>query len=69
MSVKRFGSRYGKKVRDRLKAVERLAKRKYKCPKCHNIQARRVSTGIFQCKKCSAKFTGKAYTISKPRTV
>ena len=48
-------------------AKVRVIKRvlKHKCPYCKKLAAKRVAKGIFECKKCKAKFTGKAYTIAK----
>ena len=60
-AVKRFGARYGKKVRDKLAKIESIQKVKHKCPYCNYITAKRVSIGIFECLKCSSKFTGRAY--------
>jgi len=37
----------------------------HKCPYCNKIKVKRVALGIWQCKKCNAKFAGKAYSISK----
>lgn len=64
-SVKRFGSRYGRKPKKKLAKVESVLRKKQKCPYCNKFQVKRVSTGIWQCKKCNTKFTGKAYSISK----
>ena len=64
-TLKRFGPRYGRKIRQRLLEVELEQKKKHKCPYCHNKRVKRVAVGIWNCKKCGAKFTGRAYTISK----
>ncbi len=65
MTTRRLGSRYGKRVRDRLRAIETLSKQSYKCPYCHNLKVRRVTLGIFYCTKCRTKFTGMAYRLRK----
>ena len=65
-SVKRFGSRYGKRLRDRYGAIENEQRKKHKCPYCHYQQVRRVALGIWECNKCESKFTSKAYTVAKP---
>ncbi|MBN2368128.1 50S ribosomal protein L37ae [Candidatus Woesearchaeota archaeon] len=62
-SVRRFGSRYGRRVRLRFGELEQEQRSLHKCPYCRTKQAKRVSVGIWQCKKCNAKFTGKAYTV------
>lgn len=66
MPVKRFGPRYGLTVKKRLKQVEISQKKKYECPACLSNSAKRLAAGIWQCKKCKAKFTGSSYSaISK----
>lgn len=67
-SAKRFGSRYGKRVKEKVAAIERVQKAKHKCPYCHYRKVRRLAVGIWQCNNCDSKFTGKAYTISKRKT-
>jgi len=64
-TTKKFGARYGRKIRQRYAEIESQSKRKYKCPYCSQYKVKRLSVGIWQCKKCDSKFTGKAYTISK----
>lgn len=63
-SVKRFGPRYGRKPKKKLAKIEKNLRQKQKCPYCSKTQVKRVSVGIWQCAKCKAKFTGKAYSIS-----
>lgn len=60
-SAGRFGSRYGKKVRDLIRNVEKTQRRKHVCPRCGMRQAKRVVKGVYICKKCCNKFTGQAY--------
>ena len=64
-SAKRFGSRYGSKPKHKFAKIEKEQRKKHKCPYCNNFKVRRVAVGIWHCKKCNSKFTGKAYTISK----
>ena len=64
-SVKRFGSRYGRNVRHKLAKIESVLKGKHKCPYCRNMKVKQLSVGIWQCGKCNAKFTGKAYSLKK----
>lgn len=61
--------RYGKKIRDGLKNIKRLTTRKYKCPLCTRISVRRISTGIWQCKKCGTKFASNAYKFEVKKHV
>lgn len=50
--------------------IERKQKQKHRCPSCGAMKVRRVSTAIWQCARCGAKFAGAAYTptlaIAKP---
>ena len=59
----RFGARYGKKLRAKVAEVERKQKSWQKCPYCSKFRVKRVSAGIWQCRSCKAKFTGKAYEV------
>ncbi len=65
-SGKRFGSRYGRRNRDKVALLESQARKDYPCPKCGYTQVSRVAAGIWQCRKCGAKFAGRAYTVGKP---
>lgn len=57
----RFGARYGVSVRKRFEMVEQKQRVPHICPKCGFEKVTRVSTGIFVCKKCSAKYAGGAF--------
>ncbi len=57
----KFGSRYGKTIRDRYVDIQKLKKKKNTCPKCLSQRIKRVSAGIWECRKCGLKFAGKAY--------
>jgi|SRR3989338_5001523 len=64
-SVKRFGARYGRKTKLKFSKIEAEQRKLHKCPYCSKIAVKRASIGIWQCKKCNAKFTGRAYSITK----
>ena len=64
-SVKRFGARYGRKPKLQFSKIEAEQRKKHKCPYCNKISVKRVSVGIWHCNKCDAKFTGKAYSVTK----
>ena len=64
-SVKRFGARYGRKLKLKYSKIETEQRKLHKCPYCHKIAAKRESVGIWNCRKCNAKFTGKAYSVSR----
>ena len=60
---KTFGVRYGRRNRDKYGALATEARKKHRCPYCAYVQVKRVaSSGIWECKKCAAKFTGRAYS-------
>lgn len=60
----RFGSRYGVGIRKRLLKIERNQKQKHSCPSCGFQRLKRVSSGIFRCKKCSNTFAGGTFLPS-----
>ncbi|MEK6827838.1 MAG: 50S ribosomal protein L37ae [Nanoarchaeota archaeon] len=64
-SVKRFGARYGRKLKVKFSKIEIEQRKLHKCPYCNKTAVKRMAVGIWNCKKCNAKFTGKAYSISK----
>jgi len=64
-SVRRLGSRYGRTVRFKLGKIEAEQRKKHKCPYCNYVKVKRISAGIWHCKKCKATFTNKAYTVGK----
>lgn len=68
-SVKRFGVRYGRKVRNKLGMIESQSKKLHKCPYCRSVKVKRISNGIFSCRKCDNRFTGRAYVPLKKMTV
>ncbi len=64
-SVKRFGARYGRKLKLKFSKIETEQRKLHKCPYCNKISVKRIAVGIWNCKKCNSKFTGKAYSVSK----
>ena len=66
-AVKRFGARYGRRVRKSVAVIESAKRSSNKCPYCNKKSVKRLATGIWECGKCNAKFTGKAYIIGEPR--
>lgn len=62
-SVKRFGTRYGRTVKVKVAKIEAELKQNHKCPYCSRPKAYRVSYGIWECGKCNARFTARAYSI------
>jgi large subunit ribosomal protein L37Ae len=60
-SAGRFGSRYGRKIRQKIIDVEKVLKGKHKCPFCKKIGVKRLASGIWYCNKCNSKYAAKAY--------
>ena len=68
-AVGRYGTRYGRRNRDKVALIEVEQKKRHKCPYCAFPKVSRISAGIWKCDKCSAKFTSRAYTVSKPPAI
>lgn len=60
-----FGARYGTSAKKRYLEIMRVMKERHECPSCFSYSVRRISVGIWKCRKCGYKFAGGAYT---PRT-
>lgn len=67
-SAKRFGTRYGATLKAKVAEIEKDQRADQKCPYCNKPAAHWKSIGIYECSKCSAKFTGKAYSITRKIT-
>lgn len=65
----KFQARYGSVVRKRYRQImEKMKAKNLKCPRCQTKgSVRRISTGIWHCRKCGTNFTGGAYSTSTPR--
>jgi large subunit ribosomal protein L37Ae len=66
-STKRFGTRYGKKLKDKIGKIEEERRLGNKCPYCHKPKIKRIAAGIWECTKCRSKFAGKAYSIGEKK--
>jgi len=64
-SAGKFGTRYGRTNREKFNKIDSLQKATYMCPFCSYMKVKRGSMGIWECGKCKAKFTSKAYTVTK----
>ncbi|MEM4397056.1 MAG: 50S ribosomal protein L37ae [Candidatus Woesearchaeota archaeon] len=62
-SIKRFGPRYGRRNKLMFGQIEEKQRSLHKCPYCKKQSVKRKSAGIWFCKKCNSKFTGKAYSL------
>lgn len=61
-SAGRFGVRYGSGIKKEISKIEVLQKRRHECPYCSKSAVKRLSKGIYLCRSCNSKFTGKCYT-------
>ncbi len=59
----RFGARYGKRAKSSLDKIEAKQRKRQKCPFCGKEGMKRLSKGIWNCKKCGKKFASDAYYI------
>ncbi len=62
-SAGRFGARYGKRIRAGVVAVESKQRIKQKCPFCGKRGVKRVSKGVWHCRKCGKKFASDTYYL------
>ncbi len=60
-SAGRFGTRYGMRLRKRWVEVDKKQRELHECPTCKRRGVKRVSSGLWLCRKCGAKFAGGAY--------
>ena len=63
--TKRLGARYGLNIKKKLGKLESMKREQRECPYCGHHAVKWLAVGIWYCKRCGKKFTGKAYTISK----
>jgi large subunit ribosomal protein L37Ae len=57
-----LGARYGSTVRKRYIKVVTELKKPHTCPQCGFQRVKRVSVGVWECRKCGFVFAGGAYT-------
>lgn len=62
----KYGPRYGVKLRRLAAEVERKLKQPHECPSCGARRVKRISTAIWLCRRCGAKFAGRAYVPGGP---
>ena len=51
----------GKRLREATAEAKKKSKTHYKCPSCSRLAIQRIASGVWNCKKCSAKFASGAY--------
>ena len=64
-STKRFGARYGRHLKEKAAEIEKGFRCRNKCPYCRKKNVKKMAIGIWFCRACKTKFTGKAYSIGK----
>ena len=57
-----LANRYGTAPRRRHIDILVRLRKKHECPKCKVRAARRLSVGLWQCRRCGNQFTGGAYS-------
>lgn len=57
----RWRTRGGATLRKRWTRVVSTLRRRHKCPKCSAKKVKRLSVGIWRCRKCGFTFAGGAY--------
>ncbi|MDO8528658.1 MAG: 50S ribosomal protein L37ae [Nanoarchaeota archaeon] len=61
----RYGARYGRSVRANVVKIESKQRVKQKCPYCGKMGVKRLSKGIWKCKKCDKKFASDIFYLEK----
>ena len=56
-----FGARYGTVARKRYATIVTEMRALHECPQCHITGVKRLSIGIWLCRRCGFKFAGGAY--------
>lgn len=57
----KFGPRYGMRLRRKWEEIEEKQRIFHECPVCKKISVKRIASGIWECRRCGAKFSGGAY--------
>lgn len=60
----RFGARYGRSVRNKIAEIESIQRQKQHCLFCNGV-AKRLSKGIWHCKKCNKKFASNTFIVKR----
>ncbi|MBS7622518.1 hypothetical protein KEJ39_02425 [Candidatus Bathyarchaeota archaeon] len=59
-----LATRYGTAPRRQHIEVIARMRRRHECPQCQRTAARRLSVGLWECRRCGFQFAGGAYTPS-----
>ena len=61
-STGRYGTRYGARLRKRIREIDATVKTRHRCPRCRRVKVEQKSVGIWECRKCEYKFAGGSWT-------
>jgi large subunit ribosomal protein L37Ae len=64
----RFGARYGRSVRTKIADMESVQRKKQKCIFCKGV-SKRVSKGLWECKKCKKRFASHTFHLNNSQEV
>ena len=53
-SIKRFGVRYGRSLKERMGKIEAEQRKLHRCPYCGKMSVKWQAIGIWLCKKCGS---------------
>ncbi|MCS7146483.1 MAG: 50S ribosomal protein L37ae [Nitrososphaerota archaeon] len=60
--TKRFGPRYGSRLRKKVEEIEQEQRAIHLCERCGRKAVVRVSAGVWTCRKCGYKFAAGAWS-------
>jgi large subunit ribosomal protein L37Ae len=61
-----MGARYGIRIRRRVLEIDRARLADAACPRCSTVTVRRLSSGVFECRRCATQFASGAYLFTAP---
>ena len=61
-----MGPRYGIRIRRRVLDLDRSRGEPAACPRCSTVTMGRVASGVFECRRCHARFASGAYLFTPP---
>ncbi len=56
--------RYGVTTRKKVESIRMKSSQRYKCPRCKTFSMKRISSGLWKCKKCGLVVASDAYSMS-----
>jgi len=56
---------YGKKIRKAVEESKKKAHQRYVCPACSRNSIKRMSHGVWKCRKCGSQFASGAYEFGR----